>query len=93
MRRLRRLCRLGTITLIRLERVELPLNDRNSSAASLSRRSTESCALGYEIIPLPPADIAAMQRGYDGLQRMYGAVEGVTTAAARIALAALSSAM
>lgn len=53
--------------------------------------ATESCALGYEIIPLPPEDIAAIERAYQGLQGMYSGVEGVTTTAARIALAALST--
>jgi hypothetical protein len=53
--------------------------------------ATEACAPGFVILPLPGGDVDAIERGYHGLQRMYAAVEGVTTTAASIGLAALST--
>jgi hypothetical protein len=43
-----------------------------------------------DLIDLPPSELQAMEDGYHGLQRMYAAVERVSTAAAAIGLAALA---
>lgn len=53
--------------------------------------ASESCQMfseGYDLVPLPQTDLDAMERAYEGLQGMYSAVEGVTSAGASIALAA-----
>jgi len=43
-----------------------------------------------DLIDLPPSELQAIEDGYQGLQRMYAAVERVSTAAAAIGLAALA---
>ena len=43
-----------------------------------------------DLIDLPPSELQAIEDGYHGLQRMYAAVERVSTAAAAIGLAALA---
>ena len=55
-----------------------------------SARITSYNVCYTKLLRLPPEDIAAIERAYQGLRGMYSGVEGVTTTAARIALAALT---
>ena len=43
-----------------------------------------------DLVTLPPSDLQAIEDAYHGLRRMYAAVEGVSTAAAAIGMAALA---